>query len=374
MRLRSFRLVVTTTIVLAALVVTSAADGSSATTPSPSNKPTHQPPGKPAQLGIAEELVVGGYGSDGVVITSWADSPKARKLATVHSPTFISVDRVKKVFYVTSETSGAKINLFAITYAGKVVSALNSGGVSPVRSAISGDRLAVANYDGSIALFALTKSGAIARPLSVVKTAGSGPDVERQDASHPHSVTFGPDGTTLWAADLGADVVMRFDLGRTRNSLTERERISMTPGSGPRQVLVGRDNLLYVAAELDGYVDLLVVSGPTTRLLRRVLVRPKGRIGEVLLSPSRRWMIALSRATSECVVFAVDGDQLHESSQAPCGNGPRHASFSTDGRELFVAAQASNEVKVLGFDDRTGKLVETRSLPFSKPAVVYPIG
>ena len=396
-------------------------DAVAQTTPAPAPPSAPTPP----------EAVVGGYGSDGLAIVRWGDPakpgdpPVARLLASLHSPTFVARDPGRRVLYVTSELSPDKGNLFAITFDGKIMSRVGSGGGAPVRTAVSGDRLAVANYDGSVALFGRSAKGAIGPMLARATTTGSGPNIERQSSSHPHSVTFTPDGSGLWVADLGADVVVRYELGAKRASLRDVERVTMGAESGPRQVTLGANGLLYVASELDGHIGILrsvtqpiapnaastiaastiaastiaastaatsttaasaastadtakVVPKSVTQLVRRVAVRPQARLGEVTLSPDGRWLVALSRGTSECVVYAVQGDNLLEHSHIGCGDGPRHAVFSMSGAArgaswFFVAAQRSNEVRVYRFDDRAGTLSLLKSLPFSKPAVVIPL-
>ncbi len=340
---------------------------------------------------------VGGYGADGVAITSWPSVdaptalPKSRKLLDVSSPTFVRSHPKLPVIYVTSEMGADRRNLRSVTAAGVVLSVVNSGGTAPVRSDVNavGDRLAVANYDGSVALFALTRNGAIGNRLALVSlgngsgtqgaavTTGSSGEPDGARLSHPHSVTFNPSGTELWVADIGTDLVMRFDLGPKRSTLTEAERLPMTPGSGPRQVVFGSGGVTYVAAELDGHIDVLAratatATATTTRLVRRVAIRPAARTAELTLHPSGRWLIALSRGTGQCIVYLVRGDTLTETSAAACGNWPRFSAFDRSGSLLLVAAQRGDQVLEFSFDANVGALTKVNSVHFSKPAVVVP--
>jgi 6-phosphogluconolactonase len=322
---------------------------------------------------------VGGYGKQGVVSIVWSSAKsstaKSNAVASavydLQSPTFLAQHPNLPILYAISETSGGRKNLRAITESGALVSSTYSGGESPVRLDINraGDRLAVANYDGSIALYAIDATGAISAMLDTVKTAGNGPNLERQTRSHPHSVTFSANGAELWVADLGADLVLRFDLGSNRSSLKDVEKIHMPPGSGPRQVVLSGP-LAYVTAELDGHIELVKQTDGTTALFTRVLVRANGRLGELTIDPTRRWMIALSRATNECVVFAIDGESIREVSATSCGVAPRHGSFSANGSKFFVASQKNDEVIEYTFHPTDGSLVLERSTPFAGPAVV----
>ena len=354
-------LVVSAAVVVTRFYATPAADAVSPPLPSYGSVPT-------------VETVVGGYGPDGVVTIRWGALPETRQVIKVAAPTFMRAHPSLPVLYVTSEVGGGK-NLRAVTRAGTVLSAVSSGGGSPVRSDVNraGDRLAVANYDGSVALFSLSRNGSIARLLDSARTTGSGPDRPRQGSSHPHSVSFGASGTELWVADLGADTVLRFGLGTDRASLVEKERIAMPVGSGPRQVLLSATGLAYVAGELDGHLDVLGIQGADAKLLRRVRVREGAYTAEIALHPSGRWLVALSRGTGECVVFDVLGDDLREAGAVACGDWPRHGAFDRTGTLFFVSSQKGNEVLEFGFDKRAGTLTRQRAVRFAKPAVVVPL-
>lgn len=67
-----------------------------------------------------------------------------------------------------------------------------------------------------------------------VKEAGSGPNKERQEAPHPHSVVFDPAGRFIAAADLGIDKVQIFRL--TDGALARVSQASVAPGAGPRHI------------------------------------------------------------------------------------------------------------------------------------------
>ncbi len=347
-----------------------------------------------------DEILVGGYGREGVVAFRWPQSaltPERKTVATVSSPTFIRSHPKLPVYYVTLETVGGKKNLLAVTASGVVLSTTSSGGVSPVRSDVNrhGDRLAVANYDGSIALYALGTNGAIVRSLSTFATTmpaskpaskPAGPTnvsstvttttnehASRQTSSHPHSVTFSPSGSEVWVADLGADSVLRFSLGPSRSILSLVQRIEMPRESGPRQVVFGATSLAYVANELDGSIAILRTSGSATTVQSRTLVRENAQLAELVLDATGRWLIALSRGTNECVVYAIDGDSLREASASPCGNWPRHGAFNKSGDSFYVGSQHGNEVWRFTFNNKLGTLMKSSVAPFQKPAVVVPL-
>jgi 6-phosphogluconolactonase (cycloisomerase 2 family) len=279
---------------------------------------------------------------------------------------------------VTSEFNAGQKNLRAIRPDGTVVSTVWAGGEAPVRIEVNaaGDRLALADYEGSVAVFALSKTGSIGRLLNRYASDSS--------TSRIHSAVFGPAvSNLLYVTDLGDDKVFVFDLGSSRNELRLIQTLAMPEGSGPRQIVFA-GKVAYVASELDAHIDVLRV-GPKGLLeaVSRVPIEPVGATAELVLDPSGRWLIALMRTPDACVVFSVKGESLTPHSTHGCGRAPRFATFgspvagqldtptiskggSAGGSAgsikqhaemtLWVAAQKSDEVLALRFDSTTGTL------------------
>ncbi len=280
-------------------------------------------------------------------------------LAKVSSPTFVSAHPKLKVFYVTSEQGSERENLRAMDQDGRVLSVVSSQGANPVRSAVSDDglRLAVANYDGSIALFALNPDGTIGALLASVKTVGTGPNAKRQESSHPHAVVFA-DPDRLLVSDLGADVVRVFDLGRARDTLTSVNVIAMAPGSGPRQVVLSRDSKsAYVIGELDSSITQLTRDNAGMYSIAvRVPIVPSGALAEGMIHPNGRWLVVLNRGPNTCVVVDLAERVPTVVSSSECGAWPRYATFASAGSQIIVAAQKSNELIAFPFDASTGQI------------------
>jgi 6-phosphogluconolactonase len=279
----------------------------------------------------------------------------------VPSPTFIIAHPKLPVFYVTSESGQKRANLRSIDASGQTSSTASSGGANPVRSSASpaGDRLAVANYDGSIALLSLDTNGRILRLLATASTSGSGPNVKRQGSSHPHAVVFLDDNHVL-AADLGSDQVYTYALGTTRTLLSLQSTAQLAAGSGPRQVVVSPNGkYAYVVGELDSTITTFRIgSAGLLEQASTVKLAPAGALAEALIHPDGRWMVVLNRGPNTCVVFDVSGGDLKPVASPPagCGKWPRHAAFDQSGKRLFVASQKSDELLAFSFDSRTGSV------------------
>jgi hypothetical protein len=146
----------------------------------------------------------------------------------------------------------------------KRVADLPSSGEEPCFLALDreGGRLAVANYkSGSLALFALDRDGLPIEPPAWFQDDGTGPVEGRQDGPHLHCARFGPEGDTLYAVDLGADHVLRFDLdGAALGDCQIAYRAP--PGSGPRHLLFHPERpFALLISELAATLTLLALPG-----------------------------------------------------------------------------------------------------------------
>ena len=123
-----------------------------------------------------------------------------------------------------------------------------------------GSKLLVVNYgmgeggpDQSLVVFGIGPDGALTAPLASAAHRGTGPNRERQERSHAHSV-LELDGGILLVADLGIDRLVRYRLGED-GSLTRLGEQHAAPGAGPRHMVsdpAGR--FVFVMNELDSTV------------------------------------------------------------------------------------------------------------------------
>ena len=121
-----------------------------------------------------------------------------------------------------------------------------------------GSKLLVANYgegtggpDQSVVVYGIRPDGGLTPPLASVRHEGTGPDPERQERSHAHSVTETVAGGVCIVADLGLDCLATYRLGGD-GGLTPLARTAMAPGAGPRHVALhpgGR--FVFVTNELE---------------------------------------------------------------------------------------------------------------------------
>ena len=140
----------------------------------------------------------------------------------------------------------------------------------------TGRNLVVGNYiGGDFVVLPIGVDGRLGPVSGEVKDTGSGPNEERQEAPHPHSVVFDPAGRLfIAAADLGIDKVQVFRLAD--GGLARVSEASVAPGAGPRHIafdLSGKR--LYVVSELNATVTAFAYDAGM------------GLIGKELPRPSR---------------------------------------------------------------------------------------
>jgi 6-phosphogluconolactonase (cycloisomerase 2 family) len=115
---------------------------------------------------------------------------------------------------------------------------LSLSAIGPRHMALSPDGaslvIAVAG-GGAYNVLPILQDGRLGRVSSKRKVTGSGPVAGHQAASHPQAVLFTPGEKTIIASDLGAD---RLDVFSLEPGIELTSRISLTPGSGPRNLAI----------------------------------------------------------------------------------------------------------------------------------------
>ena len=103
----------------------------------------------------------------------------------------------------------------------------DSSGDGPCHLAVNatGHWLAVANYnDGTIVILPIHSDGTLGEPVAVERHRGSGPNRERQEGPHAHSVLFARDNRFLLTADLGLDKGFVYDFDAADGASSVRVR------------------------------------------------------------------------------------------------------------------------------------------------------
>lgn len=139
---------------------------------------------------------------------------------------------------------------------GSLLGRVSSGGASPCTLVATDTELLVCNYEsGTFAAIPLSPEAPYldASQLASLAFSGTGPDKERQEASHPHQVIIHPDHKELLIPDLGADKTWRLTKDST-GAWSVQGHIQYKAGSGPRHVAF-HAGVLYTLLELSSEIS-----------------------------------------------------------------------------------------------------------------------
>ncbi len=181
----------------------------------------------------------------------------------------------------------------------------------------------------------------------VIRHAGKGPNAERQEAPHPHSVSLTPSGKHLAVCDLGIDAVMMYPFDRGAG-LGEPVRLDCPPGSGPRHIAF-TDRHMYVVCELSNQIlRFSLAEGFPFVDYKSTL--PRGYAGRsfaaaIHLSPDGRRLGVSNRGHDSVALFdMLPGGGLAEPIFVETVRTPREFAFSPSGRWIIGGSQTEGVV------------------------------
>ncbi len=310
------------------------------------------------------------------------------------NPSFLALHPSGRFLYAVNEVGdfgGAKtgaVSAFAVDPTTGGLTLLNqqaSGGDGPCHLSLDaeGRHVLVANYDGgSVAVLPIGADGRLGAATSIVKHRGSGPNKERQEAPHAHSIDLDAAGRFALVSDLGTDRVLVYRFDPARGTLTPNAPAAarLAPGSGPRHFTLHPDGRHgYAIDELKSTVTAFTYDGTNGTLeeIQTVPTLPAGFTGandtaEVAVSPDGKFLYGSNRGHDSLAIFAIDaetGRLTLVGHQPTLGKTPRHFAIDPTGSYLLVANQDSGSIVVFRIDRASGRLTAVGS-PASVPKPV----
>ncbi|MFF2851061.1 lactonase family protein [Streptomyces sp. NPDC058001] len=307
-------------------------------------------------------------------------------------PAWIEVDPSRRFLYACHSLSGTDtprvgdVVAYAIDPRDGTLTLLNRaslGDSGPAHLAVAPDgrHVVVANYFyGEYVVLPIGKDGRLGPVSGSLRNTGSGPH-PRQDASHPHAVTFDPSGRFLGTADLGIDKVEILRLAD--GGLKRVSEASVPPGTGPRHIAFSHDaRTLYVLGELDGNITAFAydsATGTVGRTLQTVSTAPADHTGgqsgaEIAVHPSGPFLYGSNRGSGTIAAYRITGPagRLSPLGFATEGvNGPTNFAVDPSGRWLYVNSTQGNSVVQFAVDPRNGELKPTgNATPVPAPGVI----
>ena len=336
-------------------------------------------------VGTYTERTPDGSGSKGIYSarfdTTTGKLADLAPVAELQNPSWVTVSRDRRFLYAVSEVGVADstgsptgfVVAYSVAADGKLteLNRVSSGGADPCHLAIdrAGRTVAVANYTGgSTVSFHVGADGKLGA-ASKDQHAGKGPNAQRQEAPHAHSVDFVADDRLLLSCDLGNDrvYVYRHDPSAGTIAAHKPAFVGLEPGAGPRHLAVhpsGR--YVYVLTELSSHVAMFAWNPATGTLVQRQSVAtvplgtpPSNSTAEIVVHPSGRFVYASNRGHDSIAVFSVDArnGRLTRLANTPTGgNVPRNFAVDPSGRWLLAANQRSNSIVTFAIDPSKGTL------------------
>lgn len=342
-------------------------------------------------LASAEEQIVyfgtGGGDAQGIYAATLdldsGELSEPRLAAEAQRPGFLAISPNREFLYSVAQEKGddgksfGAVQAYAIGDNGKLkrLNAQACGGQGPCHLTVdqSGKCVLVANYgDGTVAALPIQANGSLGKATSVIQHEGSSVNERRQQGPHAHSINVSPDNRFAFAADLGTDEVLVYQLNADDAKLTPHSSAKVAPGSGPRHFAFHSDGeYAYVINELLSTVtafDYDAEAGTLTEV-QTIPTLPDGFDGqnttaEVQAHPSGKFVYGSNRGHDTIAVFACDSETgkltfvEHEPIQ---GKRPRNFGIDPSGRYLLAAGQDSHTVAVFRIDPKTGELEFTGS-------------
>jgi 6-phosphogluconolactonase len=237
----------------------------------------------------------------------------------------------------------------------------------------TGKYVLVANYTGgSLAVFPIEANGRLGAASDFIQHHGHGPNPERQEAPHVHSVVLSSDNRFAYVNDLGLDEVLVYKFDSKTGKLTPNDSpfAEVDPGAGPRHfALSPSGKFAYVVDEMGRTVTVFSNDAATGKLekLQTISTLPKDFTernddAEIAVHPSGRFLYASNRGHDSVAVFAIDpakGTLTLLQFASTQGKEPRGMEIDPTGKLLFAANQKSDNIVVFRINQKTGKLTPT---------------
>ena len=238
---------------------------------------------------------------------------------------------------------------------------LPDGGPCFISLSPAEDYLLMASYSSSsIAVVKLDDKGITERVTDTISFA-----VNEGKVSHPHMISFDPEGKKVYLTDLGLDriVIYDFDAGSGHLKQLENGIVNFPKGTGPRHFVFNSSGTkMYVICELNSTLSVFDVdSKGGLKLIQTLTTLDEGFKGEsfcadVHLGISGQYLYGSNRGENTIVVFRIATDgKLSLHGRTSCGgNWPRNFVIDPSGKYLLVGNQKSGNISLFKIDPKSG--------------------
>jgi 6-phosphogluconolactonase len=227
-----------------------------------------------------------------------------------------------------------------------------------------------ANYgDHYVEVFPIEGDATVGPRSCIIRHSGSGPNPERQESAHPHSINVDPTDRFAIVADLGQDrvFVYRLDAAKGKLSANDPPYATVPPGAGPRHFAFHPDGRhAFVTDEMKGAITAFNWDGERGVLTpyQTISILPANYGGlntsaEVVVAKSGRFVYGSNRGDDSIVVLSFEEATGRLAFVQRMGDGvkvPRNYAIDPSGKWLVCANLTANTATVYRVDPDTGRL------------------
>lgn len=287
-------------------------------------------------------------------------------VAGIERPSFLAVHPNGTSFVAASEVGNGELVSYWIHPTAKKIMEINrqpSNGDHPAHVTIdeTGQWLLSVTYSGAtVNVHPLRANGAIGDLAFSVKHEGAGPNTDRQDAAHPHSIVQVPGRNLFLVSDLGTDTISTYKLDADTGALMHHYSTQTEAGAGPRHLSFHPTKpIVYSLNEINSTLMVYNISrAGELEFLQLLPLVPDGYTGkntsaEIAVSSDGRFVYASNRGHDSIASFAIQDNGTLENMglSGAGGEGPRHFAVIPGDGWLIVANENSHTLAVLKIVD-----------------------
>jgi len=250
-----------------------------------------------------------------------------------------------------------------------------SHGTGPCHLSVdmTGKFVLVANYGGgSVCVLPIQDDGKLGEATDFIQHQGSSVNPRRQEGPHAHSITLSPDNRYAFAADLGLDKIMIYQLDLTTGKLKPNDEpwAQVKAGAGPRHFdFHPNGKYAYLITELDNTI-IAFTYDETNGMLKEIQTVPTlpedfdgtSHCADIHVAPSGKFVYGSNRGHDSIVIFAIDestGKLTYVGHELTQGENPRNFAIDPTGIFLLAANQSTDTIVTFQLDQQTGELLST---------------
>ena len=335
----------------------------------------------------------GGDGPSGITVAELdydnATLKIVQRVTEISECHYLNLHPNGRILVATTMDAGVQVVSFAVDANGllSLISRQAAAGTSPAYVCVEGGgrQVLLVNYvvgeaRGNIRVYPIDGDGVIGEHTEHIEHAGSGPNRERQEVSHPHMIVTTPDNRFAVVPDLGTDKVYLYALDADAGALSLSQTLDLPPGAGPRHVAFHPSlPRMYVINELDSTMATFAWDEDDnwTRLsvestMPRYYVQPAGRpntCADVHVHPNGKFLYGSNRGHDSIVIYALDDAGLPRllAYEATRGAWPRAFMIDPRGELLVVGNRHTDSAAIFSIDAESGALTYRNSVAMSAP-------